>query len=561
MMRLGAPATPHHADLAAAGNPTGDTTTADSRRVDLLTTRRDSASERTEEPRPWARARGIRVLSTAFLLVYLVVSLSRYAQYLSTGYDLGIFDQAVRAYAHFRAPISAVKAPGFNVLGDHFSPILVLLAPLYWIWDNPCMLLIAQAVLVACSIPIVYRFTLRRDVSERYALLIAGVYAAGWPIEAMLNFDFHEIAFAVPMLAAALDALDRRDYRKMLVWCALLLLVKEDMGLIVSSIGVLALLASGFRRTSWRRPAPLSRATKGGLAALLLGLVAYYVTTTIALPALAPDKHFAYWNYSSLGSNLPHALTTIVTRPWHAVWVFFTPVLKTSTLLFLLVPLAMIPLRSRYMVVAGVLLAERFFNDREQLWSPIYHYNALPWLVLVLAFVDGAARLGLFRRTKRAQRRRAWVAGWLIFTQFLALQTITSVEQKAGSGSGVVQRLLSWDNPAVRNRAAAVRYVPSNVCVEADDFLIPYLTSKDYTTLPEAAGISPDYILLDMARTYVGPQQNFVAGENGPTPASVLAQATTAGFVRVFTRGTVIILRSPSFHGPSQACSPLGPGR
>ena len=40
--------------------------------------------------------------------------------------------------------------------------------------------------------------------------MLAGVYAFGWPLWSMANFDFHEIAFAVPLLAAALDALDRR---------------------------------------------------------------------------------------------------------------------------------------------------------------------------------------------------------------------------------------------------------------------------------------------------------------------------------------------------------------
>jgi len=47
------------------------------------------------------------------------------------GYDLGIFDQAVRRYAHFQAPIVTLKGDDFNILGDHFHPIIALWAPLY----------------------------------------------------------------------------------------------------------------------------------------------------------------------------------------------------------------------------------------------------------------------------------------------------------------------------------------------------------------------------------------------------------------------------------------------
>jgi uncharacterized membrane protein len=30
-----------------------------------------------------------------------------------------------------------------NLLGDHFHPALMLLAPAYWIWNDTCVLLVA----------------------------------------------------------------------------------------------------------------------------------------------------------------------------------------------------------------------------------------------------------------------------------------------------------------------------------------------------------------------------------------------------------------------------------
>ena len=97
-------------------------------------------------------------------------------------------------------------------------------------------------------------------------------------------------------------------------------------------------------------------------------------------------------------------------RPWHAAHVFFTPWVKTQTMLYLFVPLLFLPLRSRYALVALPLLAERFFNSRDQLWTTHYHYNAMPWIVLVLAAVDGAARLHVLRLAAVAIRARR--PGW-----------------------------------------------------------------------------------------------------------------------------------------------------
>ena len=78
-----------------------------------------------------------------------------------------IFDQAVRSYAHFQPGISVIKGlhngfgPHFSILGDHWSPILASLAPLYWIYNSPETLLVAQAVLFALAVPPLWLFTRR----------------------------------------------------------------------------------------------------------------------------------------------------------------------------------------------------------------------------------------------------------------------------------------------------------------------------------------------------------------------------------------------------------------
>ena len=64
------------------------------------------------------------------------------------------------------------------------------------------------------------------------------------------------------------------------------------------------------------------------LVLVVAGVLAYKVTTGIVLPHFAPNHQFAYWQYQSLGKNLPDAVVNIITHPWHALEEFFTPSLK-----------------------------------------------------------------------------------------------------------------------------------------------------------------------------------------------------------------------------------------
>jgi uncharacterized membrane protein len=504
------------------------------------TSMRIAIRQRAEALRSLRQYSGVAILTAGCLALYLVHAIYAQVKYRTTAYDLGIFDQAIRAYAHFRAPMVPLKGSGYNVLGDHFHPIIAVLAPLYWIWDDPIMLLIAQAVLVAASIPIVYRFT-RRRAGQGMSLVIAGAYGLGWPIQALIDFDFHEVAFATPLLALAVDALDRRDDRKLLIWAGLLLLVREDMGAVVFLLALLRVAQR--RRPQW----PAAVLAVGGV-------VAYVLTTTVVIPHFAAGHGFAYGGqFDALGHNLPSALGNIVAHPWHAAKLLVKPSVKLETFGYLLLPLALLPLRSRYALLAVPLLAERFFNSRENLWQPHFHYNALPWLVLALAMVDGAARFGLFRDSDAARRLRAALTVWLVAVPFLLIFDTYRAHPYAWTKMRTSMALSSAER--VRAAQAVVAFLPRNACVEADNKLVPHLTRRDYVTLPDTQHGKADFIALNLAARDVG------GNPPAPKPHAVLAEAERLGYMSVFSQSTFVVLRSPDYAGPSAQCHPLAKGK
>ena len=474
---------------------------------------------------------GLAGIVLLLFAAYTTYAWARHAKYETTGFDLGIFDQVVRAYAHFDAPTSPLKGIGYDILGDHFHPILVVLVPLYWIWDDPRMLLTAQAALLAVSVLPVAAFV-RRRFGARAALPVAFAYGACWPIEQAVHFDFHEIAFAVPLLALLVDALDRRALRTVVACCLLLLLVREDMGTVVILAGLLIAVRRPPDGAS-RRPLLLL-----GAALAAAGLAGYWLATSVVIPALAPYG-FTYWTFAALGPDPVSALRTVALHPWRVAQLMVTPDVKFHTLVTIFYPTAFLALVSPYTLLTVPFLAERMLNDRPLLWETNFHYTSVVAPIVVMGAVDTAARLvrrfpkalGGFRvpggrRVGLAAAFVAWTVGVVVFQ--LAVQG--SDYPVTGLWNGRV-----WGRNARWHGVHDVLpRIPPGECVEADNQIAPQLTRRDYVTRVTLSGGLATWIVLDMDRKDTGWQT--------PPPAEALRVSISNGYRVVWREGVVVLL-------------------
>lgn len=205
-------------------------------------------SPRDRDGIPW----WLWVLVGALFFTYMTLSLRIHQRLLSNAFDLGIFEQVIRSYADGHLPVSEVKGPDYPVLGDHFHPVLALVAPFYRLWPSPQVLLVVQAALIAASV-LPLALWARRALGSGAAAVIGTCYGLSWGLANAAGFDFHEVAFAVPLLACSLAALGSDRLRAAAFWALPLLLVKEDLGLTVAVIGFLIALRG---TASWGSPPP-----------------------------------------------------------------------------------------------------------------------------------------------------------------------------------------------------------------------------------------------------------------------------------------------------------------
>ncbi len=351
-----------------------------------------SAPAGAATPGPWgppgsAHIRRVAVLGVAGLagVLYAVVSVLRHHQFKTT-IDITIFQQAIANYAQLRAPLVLVKSQDpFWILGDHFSPVMALIAPLYRVWPSVVTLLLVQAALLAVAVGAVTGLAVRLLGGLGFA--IGAAFALSWGMLKVVDFDVHEVGFTVAFLALACVALVERRHRALVLWSAALLLTKEDSGLLVAGLG-LALLVWGSRRL--------------GAGLMIGGLLAVAVTVGVLIPAFS---YTGTWTYASnLGADsslVDTAAGMVRTVARHLTeprgWALLAALAATASL----------GLRSPVILVLLPTLAARFASSREVYLEMTFYYDA-PLMVVCFVALAVAVRDRRIRRGTTSAQSRAW---------------------------------------------------------------------------------------------------------------------------------------------------------
>jgi len=332
---------------------------------------------------PWLIAAGV-------FGAYTAISVFRYLRRDPTSWDLGIFTEYVKQFAHLHAPIVDIRGPGFNLLGDHFHPIVAVLAPFFLAFPSSITLLVAQALLAALSVIPVYRAGAQL-IGRGAGQAIAAAYGFSWGLQQLANTDFHEIAFAVPLLAASLSALVRGRIRAAVWWALPLVLVKEDQGFTLAVIGLI--IAFGYRRR-----APGLFLAAWGLAWSLLAIV-------VIIPHFNAGHSYSYWSQAGAISPVGGNFTL------GGLWAHLTDGIATKlqTLTLILLPTAFLALRSPLVLAIVPSLALRFIAIKPAYWGTDWHYNATVMPIVFVAAIDGIGRIRAART--RAAASREFAAG------------------------------------------------------------------------------------------------------------------------------------------------------
>jgi uncharacterized membrane protein len=442
----------------------------------------------------------------------------------SNAEDLGFTDQILWNFLHgqfFRfttyqdaefqtdIDLKAVRRPD-SLLAFHVEPILLPIAPLYWLIPDVRAILWLQALALALGAVPAYRLARRRLGSAVAGLAFAATYLLSPLGQWAALADFHSVALAAPLLLLAIDALDAGHPRVFLLAGLLAASTKEEVGLLVAGLGLVGLL--------WRK-----RPMWPCLAALVLGAGWAILCVAVIIPhysggAISPFTA----RYAEIGGSPGAALRTLLVDPAAYLVPLNRPEVRSYGTTLLLGG-AWLGLLAPELLLAGLpAVALNVLSSSPWMAAGRAHYSASLLPLVIAAAVVGAGRLMRRSPTPQPPPPCAGEGG-----QALSLPRARGHGDRTPGGRGLIPAILpmlvlvgaAWGyhrdgiGPLVADLRAPVvtprddlgrqlaESIPPAATVSASTGLYPHLSQRAGAYLFPTVR-NADYILVDVTTPY-----------------------------------------------------------
>ena len=248
-------------------------------------------------------------------IIFALISFVNHYHFRTFAFDLGLFNNAIYDFAHFRSNEVTMLYPNhYTFLQTHFSLFPVLVSPLFWIFGS-YSLLVFQLIMILFGGWGVYRFT--GLFTERFFLRIMALlhFFSMWGIYSALAFDYHDNVIGAMFVPWIFYYFKKERWLPVLVFSVLLLISKENMAL--WAVFIFIGLALIYRKEK----------TKRNFAMIWAGASAFYFLTVIfyIIPAFSPysEAYTQFQMYSSLGNSAGEVLKNIFLHPVNTLRMLF----------------------------------------------------------------------------------------------------------------------------------------------------------------------------------------------------------------------------------------------
>ena len=452
---------------------------------------------------------GLFLYTGAFTTLLLL----RHRAFTTFALDLGIFVQATWLLAHGKTPFVTLR--GLHAFGDHSSFILLLVAPLYRIFDTPTTLFILESAAVAIGALPLYWLSRDRLPGRWLPLLVPFLYLLSPSTEYVNAFEFHPEALAMPLvLFAFYFGLKGRNV--LFAVCAVLAAsCKEDVALTLFAMGLFF---------AWRGR------VRFGLTTAALALCWFVLDFLVILPYFSGANVLYASLFTSSATADPGPPVTSL--PITVLRRMLQPV-NLEYIVLLLVPFGGISLFGwPSLLIAAPALLINLLSARPSTHTIFYQYAAMvtPWLAV--SAIEGLHRFHTAWASRIADRppqvahRRSlglrWLGGlrrlpwsvsgiglYMLLTgllshycfspSLLSLQFVHDVQTLRGDHyyRSTLRALISGSERDALVKDA-LNAVPPNASVAAQSIFTPHLAHREeiyQLPLPYRNTLQPDELL------------------------------------------------------------------
>ncbi|MDP3724270.1 MAG: DUF2079 domain-containing protein [bacterium] len=443
---------------------------------------------------------------------YTWVALANHTHFQTFAFDLGVYDQLIWKYSQGLPAVSSMldNRPAFAI---HFQPFFILLAPIFWLWNDVRALLIVQSVvLVAAAYPL---FLLGRSIlkHELLAASVAISYVFYFATQYTAFSDFHTDAFIPLFLAAAVLFAHKKRMIGYWVMVMLLLLLKEWVGFLMIAVGIVFLL---------------QRRLFQGSGTILAGIFGFLIAYWVMNQSSPAGQNTIEFGFGELGRGPTDVIITLITKPWLAFQHLFLPTEKLSTIwstiwpfgpFALLSPVWLLPILEQF--------GHRFYDlERPFRWGIGLHYSLPMGVLLGISTVYGLQRI--------PRKWFGWCAGILI------VLTICEIVIFRLPILSLLKPQFYQEERWIADTRAALSMIPKDAAVATQNNLAPHLSHREKLYLLPIVG-DAEYIAVDLH-----PGQslyNFMTQSEGEMRQMVSQLRESEDWSVIFEEGDALVLR------------------
>ncbi len=475
----------------------------------------------------------VLLLMLSYTFFFSAYSLQRHAALSSYAADLSFIDQPMWNTLHGRFLERTMDARQVSRVAEHLEPIILLIAPIYYLWDDVRTILVIQSIALALGALPVYwiarralgseqltKITTRPETLENQLrhiwlpLIFVIVYLMFPALQAANVADFHADPFIVaPLLFAFWYATERR-YGWMWCWAVVALLVKENLPTLTFALGLFLWLFGNRAEAPAETPDAAHRRRLHAAALMVISLAWFSIATWLIVAPLARQV------YGTPGPVYMAHRYTWLDGGFEGLWATLLQPARLRYLLDLFAPVGWLALFAPEYLLLGVPVGvANYLSDFPAQYSGQQHYTAPLVPALVIAAIYGTRRildwvapcpeselrdhterptsntLEVFAKSDKAGRRcdvwlivcSVWLAGW-------------SLAYHVERGWTPLARDFQWPHVTDHHRLLTrfTAQIPPTAAVSTTPPLHPHLAHRVkiylYPTVADA-----EYVLLDIA--------------------------------------------------------------
>lgn len=228
------------------------------------------------------------VLTLAYIAIMSTNSILRHLS--GAGGDVAIFVQAIWNGTQGDFLYSSIK-DGICVLGDHMSPILAFVIPLYRLWPDPILTFILQAITIGSGLYFTGWIAREKLKSNFLAVIFATIYFFYYNARVTLHYEFHPEALVEPFIFLAFIFSERKHLAGFLASLFIVILGKENMLGISFAMGFYVFVFKSWKRT--------------GLLVMVLSVIIFFLEVKWLMPLLKGGSYPYNYYFNQSWPPLP----------------------------------------------------------------------------------------------------------------------------------------------------------------------------------------------------------------------------------------------------------------